>query len=51
MTTGFEKSEDEKEDIVSKVKLEWERVEKGWIAFEYHDSTTNSEKLHLILQK
>ena len=45
MTNGFEKSEDEKNEIVLKVKSEWESVEQGWIVFEYHDSINDIEDL------
>ena len=45
MTNGFEKSEDEKREIVLKVKSEWESVEQGWIVFEYHDSINDIEDL------
>ena len=45
MTTGFEKEEYEKAEIVSKVKFEWEKIEKGWIVFEYHESINDIEDL------
>lgn len=45
MTIGFEKKESEKEEIVKTIKDEWERIEKGWIVFEYHESINDIEDL------
>ncbi len=45
MTIGFEKEENEKIEIVKRVKEEWESIERGWIIFEYHESVNDIEDL------
>ena len=45
MTTGFGNSEYARQEIVSRVKVEWEKIEKQWIIFEYHESINDIEDL------